>query len=181
MSSCQSIYCVSHYPCCEGIPQCCSHCESEHSSDSSTTEYDVLPCNYQLRHTGHISPKKGIFSLAFVLKRHASETTFTKCMDTDLSPLRQKGVCILNFLDDWLILAQLETELDAHRSLLLRHLKYLGLRINITKSSLSLDFFPGSSPLFSPNTGHAHTRASLDDSTALCWLSFWPSEPSYQT
>ncbi len=31
--------------------------------------------------------------------------TFTKCMDVALSPLRQMGICILNYLDDWLILA----------------------------------------------------------------------------
>ncbi len=63
--------------------------------------------------------------------------TFTKCMDVTLSALRQMGVCILNYLDDWFILAQSEAELLAHRSLLLSHLERLGLRINFTKSSLS--------------------------------------------
>ncbi len=29
--------------------------------------------------------------------------TFTKCMDVALSPLRQMGIRILNYLDDWLI------------------------------------------------------------------------------
>ncbi len=32
--------------------------------------------------------------------------TFTKCMDAALSPLRQMGIRILNYLDDWLILAR---------------------------------------------------------------------------
>lgn len=33
-----------------------------------------------------------------------AQCTFTKCMDVALSSLRQKGVRILNYLDDWLIL-----------------------------------------------------------------------------
>ncbi len=37
--------------------------------------------------------------------------TFTRCMDVALSPLRQKGIRILNSLDDWLILAQLQAVL----------------------------------------------------------------------
>ncbi|KAL0176639.1 hypothetical protein M9458_028969, partial [Cirrhinus mrigala] len=53
--------------------------------------------------------------------------TFTKCMDTALLPLRQKGIRILNYLDDWLVLAQSEAEL---------HLECLGLRVNLSKSVL---------------------------------------------
>ena len=60
--------------------------------------------------------------------------TFTKCIDAALSPLRQKGIRILNYLDDWLILAQSEAEIVSHRSLLLSHLECLGLRINFAKS-----------------------------------------------
>ncbi|CAM4657101.1 unnamed protein product [Leuciscus chuanchicus] len=63
--------------------------------------------------------------------------TFTKCMDAALAPLRQRGMRILNYLDDWLILAQSESELIAHRALLLDHLRDLGLQINWTKSLLS--------------------------------------------
>ena len=43
---------------------------------------------------------------------------------------------ILNYLDDWLILAQSEAELIAHRTVLLSHLDSLGLTVNWTKSSL---------------------------------------------
>ncbi len=32
--------------------------------------------------------------------------TFSKCVDAALSPLRASGMRILNYLDDWLILAQ---------------------------------------------------------------------------
>ena len=63
--------------------------------------------------------------------------TFTKCMDTALAPLRRRGTQILNYLDDWLILARSETELVSHRTVLLSHLEGLGLSVNWTKSSLS--------------------------------------------
>ncbi len=63
--------------------------------------------------------------------------TFTKCMDAALSPLRQMGIRILNYLDDWLVLAQSEAEILSHRALLLSHLERLGLRVNFAKSVLS--------------------------------------------
>ncbi len=47
----------------------------------------------------------------------------TKCVDEALSPLRQMGICILNYLDDWLILDQSEAELLSHRSFLLSRLE----------------------------------------------------------
>ncbi|KAL0188428.1 hypothetical protein M9458_015527, partial [Cirrhinus mrigala] len=62
----------------------------------------------------------------FVL--YIAPRTFTKCMDVAISPLRQKGVRIPNYLDDWLILAQSEDELLSHRTFLLSHFDCLGLR-----------------------------------------------------
>ncbi|MGL4480680.1 MAG: reverse transcriptase domain-containing protein [Aeromonas veronii] len=62
--------------------------------------------------------------------------TFTKCMDAALSPLRQMGIRVLNYLDDWLILARSREELVHHRSVLLSHLECLGLRVNLAKSAL---------------------------------------------
>ncbi len=47
------------------------------------------------------------------------------------------GVRILNYLDDWLILAQSREQLGDHRDLVLRHLSQLGLRVNWEKSKLS--------------------------------------------
>ncbi len=47
------------------------------------------------------------------------------------------GVRILNYLDDWLILAQSREQWGDHRDLLLRHLSQLGLRVNWEKSKLS--------------------------------------------
>ncbi|KAL0147016.1 hypothetical protein M9458_057540, partial [Cirrhinus mrigala] len=61
----------------------------------------------------------------------------SQCMDAALFPLKQKGICILNYLNDWLILVQSEDKLLPHRSFLLSHLDCLGLRVNFAKSALS--------------------------------------------
>ncbi len=50
-----------------------------------------------------------------------------------LTPLREVGVRILNYLDDWLILAQSREQLGDHRDLVLRHLSQLGLRGQLGK------------------------------------------------
>ncbi len=66
-----------------------------------------------------------------------SPHVFTKVVEGALTPLREVGVRILNFLDDWLILAQSREQLGDHRDLVLRHLSQLGLRVNWEKSKLS--------------------------------------------
>lgn len=48
------------------------------------------------------------------------------------------GVRILNYLDDWLILAQSRDQLCEDRDLVLRHLSLLGLQVNWEKSKLFL-------------------------------------------
>ncbi len=63
--------------------------------------------------------------------------TFTRCMDAALFPLLQMGIRILNYLDDWLILAQSEAVSTSHKNLFLSHLCCLGLRVNFAKSILS--------------------------------------------
>ncbi len=54
-----------------------------------------------------------------------SPRIFTKVAEAALVPLRERGVRILNYLDDWLILAQSREQLCAHRDLVLRHLSQL--------------------------------------------------------
>ncbi len=61
---------------------------------------------------------------------------FTKVVEVALVPLREQGVRILNYLDDWLILAQSRRQLCAHRDLVLKHLSLLGLRVSWEKSKL---------------------------------------------
>ncbi|KAI2656067.1 Transposon Ty3-G Gag-Pol polyprotein [Labeo rohita] len=66
-----------------------------------------------------------------------SPRTFTKCVDAALAPLRFWGIRTLNYIDDWLILAQSEHMAVQHRDVVLAHLKELGLRLNAKKSVLS--------------------------------------------
>ncbi len=65
-----------------------------------------------------------------------SPRVFAKVVEAALVPLRERGVRILNYLDDWLILAQSCRKLCAHRDLVLKHLSLLGLRVNWEKSKL---------------------------------------------
>ncbi len=65
--------------------------------------------------------------------------TFMRCMDAALSPLRQMGIRILKYLANWLILAQSEAVSSSHKTLLLSHFGYLGLRVNFTKTIMSDD------------------------------------------
>ncbi len=66
-----------------------------------------------------------------------SPRVFTKVVEGALTPLREVSVRILNYLDDWLIVAQSREQLGDHRDLVLRHLSQLGLRVNWEKSKLS--------------------------------------------
>ncbi len=48
--------------------------------------------------------------------------TFTKCMDAALAPLRLQGIRVLNYLDDWLILAHSRELVSRHRDIVLGHI-----------------------------------------------------------
>ncbi|XDV35969.1 hypothetical protein PO909_005827 [Leuciscus waleckii] len=65
-----------------------------------------------------------------------SPRVFTKVVEAALVPLREHGVHIVNYLDDWLILAHSRDQVCEHRDLVLRHLARLGLRVNWEKSKL---------------------------------------------
>ncbi len=60
-----------------------------------------------------------------------SPRVFTKVAEAALVPLREQGMRILNYLDDWLILAQSRDQLCEHRDLVLSHLSQLGCKDNI--------------------------------------------------
>ncbi len=62
--------------------------------------------------------------------------TFTKCMDAALAPLRLQTIRVLNYLDDWLILAHSRELVSRHRDIVLSHIHSLGLRMNAKKSVL---------------------------------------------
>ncbi len=66
-----------------------------------------------------------------------SPRVFTKVVEAALVPLREAGIRVLNYLNDWLILAQSRALLCEHRDTVLGHLSRLGLRVNWEKSKLS--------------------------------------------
>ncbi|KAL0179664.1 hypothetical protein M9458_025106, partial [Cirrhinus mrigala] len=66
-----------------------------------------------------------------------SPRVFTKVAEAALAPLRVMGIRILNYLDDWLILAHSWDLVCAHRDMVLNHLARLGLQVNWEKSKLS--------------------------------------------
>ncbi|KAI2660482.1 ORF V: Enzymatic polyprotein [Labeo rohita] len=66
-----------------------------------------------------------------------SPRVFTKIAKAALSPLWQMGIRILNYLDDWLLIAHSRDLLCEQRDLVLRHLSHLGLQVNREKSKLS--------------------------------------------
>ncbi len=66
-----------------------------------------------------------------------SPRVFTKVAEAALVPLREQGVRILNYLDDWLILAQSQDQLCEHMDMVLSHLSQLGLQVNWEKNKLS--------------------------------------------
>ncbi len=66
-----------------------------------------------------------------------SPHVFTKVVEGALVPMREQGVHTLNYLNDWLILAQSREQLCQHRDLVLSHLSQLGLQVNWEKSKLA--------------------------------------------
>ncbi len=54
-----------------------------------------------------------------------------------LDLLQEVGIRILNYIDDWLIMARSREQLCDHRDLVLQHLSQLGLWVNWEKSKLS--------------------------------------------
>ncbi|MGL5190250.1 MAG: reverse transcriptase domain-containing protein [Cetobacterium sp.] len=82
------------------------------------------------------------------------------------------GVRILNYLDDWLVLAHSEAELISHRSIILNHLECLGLRVNFPKSSLSPSQRVSFLGIILDST---HTRAVVTPEQSLAIQSLMPS------
>ncbi len=110
--------------------------------------------------------------------------TFTRCMGAALSPLQQMGIRILNYLDDWLILAQSQAVLTSHKTLLLSHLDCLGLRVNFAKSILSLSqrvSFLGYSYWLSADDSNCLSGVSPDNSAprGLLQVRYRPSAQSF--
>ncbi len=87
-------------------------------------------------HSGSPPPQDSVPIHGPALRLILAPHTFTKCMDAVLSPLKQSAMRILNYLDDWLVLAQSESALLCDKFRLLAHLQSLGLTVNMQKSML---------------------------------------------
>ncbi|KAI2645552.1 ORF V: Enzymatic polyprotein [Labeo rohita] len=84
----------------------------------------------------NMHPSPGLYKvLPFGLS--LSPRVFTKVTEAALSPLWRMGIRILNYLDDWLLIAHSRDVLCEHRDLVLRDLSHLGLQVNREKSKLS--------------------------------------------
>ncbi len=74
-----------------------------------------------------------ILPFGFSLSPHV----FMKVVEGTLTPLQKVGVRVLNYLDNWLILALSREQLCDHKDSVLRHLSQLRLQVNWEKSKLS--------------------------------------------
>ena len=102
-----------------------------------------------------------------------SPRTFIKCCQAAISPLRQKGVRLAMFIDDWLICSGSKAESQRHTTLVLNHVKSLGFTVNDAKSILvptrSIEYIG-----LSLNSLSSIARLSPDrvESTLACAKSF---------
>ena len=61
--------------------------------------------------------------------------TFSKCVETALEPLRRKGIRVLFYLDDLIVMSASREQAALHTTELVKHLSLLGFAINWKKSS----------------------------------------------
>ena len=66
-----------------------------------------------------------------------SPRVFVKCTEAAIAPLRETGMRLAMYIDDWLIAAQSPQHIQAHTSLLTSHLAALGFTVNWDKSVLT--------------------------------------------
>lgn len=65
-----------------------------------------------------------------------SPRVFVKCIQAAVAPLRERGIRLATYLDDWLLLARTREEALSHTEIVLSHLCALGLVVNMDKSVL---------------------------------------------
>lgn len=65
-----------------------------------------------------------------------SPRVFVKCIEAALAPLRERGIRLATYLDDWLLLARSQEEAIVHTQIVLSHLRDLGFVVNTAKSVL---------------------------------------------
>lgn len=66
-----------------------------------------------------------------------SSHTFTKVVEAGLASNAVSGLTILDYMDDWLVVAELREQVLFHRSMLVSHVQSLGFIMNQEKSCLT--------------------------------------------
>lgn len=66
-----------------------------------------------------------------------SPRVFVKCTEAAVAPLRERGIRVATYIDDWLIAASTGQEAAEHTDVLTKHLLSLGFRLNVEKSKLT--------------------------------------------
>lgn len=59
-----------------------------------------------------------------------SPGVFVKCTEAALNPVRERGICVATYIDDWLIAASSQQETAAHTKTLAEHIAKRGFRKN---------------------------------------------------
>ena len=102
-----------------------------------------------------------------------SPRTFVKCTNAAIAPLRQRGVRIASYIDDWLICACTEVEAQQHTNMVVSHVTSLGFSVNYAKSVLiparSIDFI---GMTLDSTTFTARLSQDRVNSTLTCAASF---------
>ena len=62
---------------------------------------------------------------------------FTRCVAAALAPIQARGLTVLPYLDDWLIVSPTAEQAVRDTAVLLGHVNQLGLSVNYAKSSLT--------------------------------------------
>ena len=66
-----------------------------------------------------------------------SPRVFVRCTETALAPLRQQGIRIASYIDDWLLSADSAQQAAQHTARVLSHVTSLGFNVNLAKSRLT--------------------------------------------
>ena len=66
-----------------------------------------------------------------------SPRVFVRCVETALAPLRQQGLRVASYIDDWLLCAGSAQEASQNTARVLSHVTSLGFNVNFAKSMLT--------------------------------------------
>ena len=66
-----------------------------------------------------------------------SPRVFVRCTETALAPLRQQGIRVASYIDDWLLCASSAQEAAQITTRVLSHVTSLGFNVNFAKSMMT--------------------------------------------